>query len=147
MAQRQMVRPLLWTSSTASTCSRTQPASSSLIYHRTFSSTPSRPSQIGRTPLSIPPEVTFRIVETPKRTSAIRTRGLKPQPVVEIEGPLGKLSMDIPDYVRIDHDVAARKATVRILDKEVKQQMAMWGMYMPSLPQLLRQLPQCERTE
>lgn len=91
-----------------------------------FTTTAARPSHIGRAPLSIPPEVTFRVTETPKRTSAIRAARTA-QPLVEIQGPLGKLALEIPSFVRIDHDVAARKASVRVLDTEVKEQRSMWG--------------------
>jgi large subunit ribosomal protein L6 len=43
-------------------------------------------------------------------------------------GPAGKLSMTIPPFVNIQHDVEARKAYVSVEDKEVKKQREMWGM-------------------
>ena len=35
--------------------------------------------------------------------------------------------MDIPSFIKIDHDPAARKAVIRITDREERQQRAMWG--------------------
>lgn len=51
------------------------------------------------------------------------------RPVVEIQGPLGKLSMAIPAFVNVEHDVEGRKAYVSVADKEVKKQREMWGMF------------------
>lgn len=44
-----------------------------------------------------------------------------------IEGPLGKMSMTIPQFVNLEHDEAARKAYVTVEDREVKKQREMWG--------------------
>lgn len=49
------------------------------------------------------------------------------RPTVEIEGPLGKMSMTISPFVKIDYDTAQRKAYVSVEDKEVKKQREMWG--------------------
>lgn len=49
-------------------------------------------------------------------------------PTVQIKGPLGELSMTIPSYLKIDHDVTSRKATVSVLDAQERQQREMWGM-------------------
>ncbi|KAF8864832.1 putative mitochondrial 54S ribosomal protein YmL16 [Acephala macrosclerotiorum] len=92
---------------------------------RSFSASTSRPSQIGRAPLSIPPEVNFTILPPP-----VRKNGRAPiaaRPTVEIEGPLGKMSMTISPFVKIDYDTAQRKAYVSVEDKEVKKQREMWG--------------------
>lgn len=62
--------------------------------------------------------------------------------MVKIEGPLGKLSMSIEPYIKIEHDVNTRKATVRVEDREVKNQRAMWGKHFLPLS-CYRILSQC----
>lgn len=54
---------------------------------RSFSASTTRPSQIGRAPLSIPPEVNFSIVQPAPRKNARST--VAPLSIVHIEGPLG----------------------------------------------------------
>jgi len=46
---------------------------------------------------------------------------------VQIEGPLGKLSMQIPTFVNLEHDTVLRKAFVTVQDKEIEEQRRMWG--------------------
>merc|ERR1712225_175727 len=93
---------------------------------RSFSSSVNRPSQIGRAPLSIPPEVNFTILPPPVRKNG-RASPIAARPTVQIEGPLGKMSLTIPNFVNIEHDTAVRKAYVTIEDREVKKQREMWG--------------------
>ena len=42
--------------------------------------------------------------------------------------PQGKMSMTIPQFVKLEHDTTARKAFVSVEDKEIKKQREMWGM-------------------
>ncbi|RDL37172.1 putative 60S ribosomal protein L6 [Venustampulla echinocandica] len=96
-----------------------------LVPARSFSSSSPRASQIGRAPISIPPEVSLTVL--PPR---IRKNGWAPlgnRPTIKIEGPLGQMSMTIPPFVLLEHDIAARKAYVTVEDKEVKKQREMWG--------------------
>lgn len=113
---------------------------------RAFSATTSSQSQIGRAPLSIPPEVNFSIIQ-PVESRNDRALGVSPRPIASIEGPLGKgsylnfedythtlsgkLTMTIPPHVHLEHDAAARKAFVKIDDREVRKQREMWGMLRP----------------
>jgi len=76
--------------------------------------------------LSIPPEVNF-IVTEPQTVKAGLRRTVSTRPTVTIEGPLGKLTMTIPQFVKLEHDKAARKAVVSVEDKEVRNQREMWG--------------------
>lgn len=46
---------------------------------------------------------------------------------VEIIGPLGKMSVQLPPYMSLDHDKETRKASLRILDREQRKQREMWG--------------------
>lgn len=40
----------------------------------------------------------------------------------------GKLDLNVPPYLKLDHDSAARRLVLSIEDNKVKQQMEMWGM-------------------
>jgi large subunit ribosomal protein L6 len=40
----------------------------------------------------------------------------------------GKMSMTIPTFVNLEHDMAARNAFVTVQDKEIQKQREMWGM-------------------
>lgn len=46
---------------------------------------------------------------------------------MEIEGPLGKMTMTIPNFIQLKHDEPNRKAYVRVEDEDVKKQREMWG--------------------
>lgn len=39
----------------------------------------------------------------------------------------GSLDLTIPPFLKIDHDIEARKAVLTIEDDTVKQQKEMWG--------------------
>lgn len=92
-----------------------------------FSSTTKCHSKIGRAPLSLPPEVTFRILETPPKKQSRGMSRSEPDRSVEIEGPLGKMSMDIPPFISIASNEETRTHSVSILDSNDKKQRAMWG--------------------
>jgi len=47
---------------------------------------------------------------------------------VQIKGPLGELSMDVPHYVNIDQDPALSGPTLTVQDSTDAKQKAMWGM-------------------
>lgn len=36
--------------------------------------------------------------------------------------------MDIPDFIKIDHDAEARRATLSVANRDEKEQREMWGM-------------------
>ena len=104
------------------------------LLHRTalsqpFTTTTQCSSQIGRTPLSIPPSVTFSVVAAPVPKTGGRTARRDATPSVEIRGPLGELSMPLPPFLKIDYDAAARKANVKVVDRGEREQREMWGAY------------------
>ncbi|KAI1457003.1 ribosomal protein L6 [Annulohypoxylon moriforme] len=102
------------------------PAFQTAAPRRQFSSTTSRSSKLGRTPISIPPGVELAIGEPFVRKDP--TTYLKiPKRIVTVSGPLGKLNIEIPPYIHINHDEALRRAVLSIEDMEVKQQREMWG--------------------
>lgn len=98
------------------------------ITSRSFSASTCRNSHIGSAALSIPPEVNFTVIPPPPPARGSAVLG---KPVVKIEGPLGKLSMSIEPFIRIEHDTAIRKAFVSVEDREKKNQRAMWGQHNP----------------
>ncbi|TVY85304.1 Mitochondrial 54S ribosomal protein L6 [Lachnellula suecica] len=93
---------------------------------RSFSSSTPRASQIGKAALSIPPGVEFNVLPPPARKNGYFSP-IVAKETVQIEGPLGKMSMTIPPFVKLQHDTATRKAYVSVDDKEVKKQREMWG--------------------
>lgn len=104
------------------------------LFHRTahsrfFTTTFKCPSQIGRTPLSIPPSVTFSILAAPTPKNSGRTARGDATSSVQIRGPLGEISMPIPSFLKIDHDAVARKAIVKVVDRGERHQREMWGVF------------------
>lgn len=113
-----------------------------IIPCRAFSASATSQSQIGKAPLSIPPEVNFTITPPPPTRYGQHSPGAD-RPLVTIEGPLGKrrcsnfysrcwliigkLTYAIPNFVKLEYDVAARKAYVSVQDREVRKQREMWG--------------------
>lgn len=95
---------------------------------RQFSNTSSRPSKLGRTPISIPPTVELAISE-PRVKKDVTTYLRVAKRTVTVTGPLGKLELEIPQFLTIHHDETARRAQVSIENAEITQQMEMWGMY------------------
>ncbi|KAL8756433.1 MAG: hypothetical protein Q9199_002948 [Rusavskia elegans] len=92
---------------------------------RFFASSAPRPSRVGAAPIALPPDVNLRLLDSPKRRGAV-TR-VEPPKTVEIEGPLGKASVQLPPFVSYNIDDAAKKATLSVLDKKSRDQREMWG--------------------
>ncbi|KAJ5991122.1 hypothetical protein N7499_011666 [Penicillium canescens] len=93
---------------------------------RAFSTTSPAQSRVGGAAISIPPEVSFKLVDLPK--SLVRTRGKDiPKYAAEIKGPRGEMSLSIPSFLTVTPDEAGQKATLSVLDAEVPHQRAMWG--------------------
>ncbi|RYO92038.1 hypothetical protein DL766_003684 [Monosporascus sp. MC13-8B] len=117
--------PAFQSSTTATACSSSSTHSSAAT-RRQFSNTANRPSKLGRTPISIPPGVEILIGEP--RVKKDPTTYLRiPKRTVTVQGPLGKLDLEIPPYLKIDHDAEARRAVLTIENGEEKQQNEMWG--------------------
>lgn len=94
-----------------------------------FSTSASCCSKIGGAPLSVPQDVSFRILAPPQQKSGARVSRTQTGSTVEIEGPLGKMSLAIPAYMTIHTDEAKRAYTLSVLDQEVRKQREMWGAY------------------
>lgn len=41
---------------------------------------------------------------------------------------IGSMSMTIPPFINLEHDLATRKAFVTVNDREIKKQREMWGI-------------------
>jgi large subunit ribosomal protein L6 len=74
----------------------------------------------------LPPDVTLRIIEPPARPQQLVTRAEVPR-IVEVEGPLGKISVKLPSYMNLSQDETTRKATLTISDHKERKQREMWG--------------------
>ncbi|KAI1801354.1 ribosomal protein L6 [Daldinia bambusicola] len=102
------------------------PAFQTTAPRRQFSNTATKQSKLGRTPISIPPGVDLTIGEP--RVKKDPTTYLRiPKRTVTIAGPLGKLDLEIPPYLTINHDEATRRAVLSIENNKIKQQKEMWG--------------------
>ncbi|KAI4099092.1 MAG: hypothetical protein L6R37_006140 [Teloschistes peruensis] len=91
--------------------------------HRPFTTSPRLMSRVGAEPIPLPPSVHLRLVEPPKgpitRVEPLRT--------IEVEGPLGKASVQLPAFVNYSVDEIAGKAYLSVLDRKVRDQREMWG--------------------
>ncbi|KAJ5955884.1 hypothetical protein ACN42_g1209 [Penicillium freii] len=91
-----------------------------------FSTTSPAQSRVGGAALSIPPEVSFKLIDIPATLS--RTRGKDiPKFMAEIKGPKGEMSLNIPSFLTITPDETGQKASLSVLDQTVPHQRAMWG--------------------
>lgn len=101
-------------------------ASSSALPRRQFSQSTTRPSKLGRTPISIPPGVEILVGE-PKVKRDLTTYLRIAKRTVTVNGPLGSLNLDVPPFITITQNATDRQAVLTIEDREQKQQMEMWG--------------------
>ncbi|GAM34196.1 hypothetical protein TCE0_015r01614 [Talaromyces pinophilus] len=102
------------------------PALSQPLRTQSFSTTSAARSRIGGAPVSIPPEVNLSLIDLPQTNVRGKAKDA-PKMAVEVNGPLGQLTLNIPPFVNINHDQTARKATVSVQDAEIPHQRAMWG--------------------
>lgn len=118
------------------------PAFSTVRPSRPFSSTSKYRSRIGKAPVSIPAEVDLRILEPVERKNGVVKA--VPTETLEIQGPLGlsipircqccadhvtgKMTVQLPPYMSINHNKETRKASLSILDREERKQREMWGV-------------------
>lgn len=91
---------------------------------RTYTTTSPCQSKIGSLPLSVPQGVTFDIIAPTGKGKGTRMQAMS---TVQIKGPLGELSMQIPNYVNINRDPKLSGPTLEIEDATDAKQKAMWG--------------------
>ncbi|CAG7976876.1 unnamed protein product [Penicillium olsonii] len=91
-----------------------------------FSTTSPSQSRVGGAPITIPPEVSFKLVDIPETLT--RTRGKDiPKFAAEIKGPRGEMSVNIPSFLTVTRDETGQKATLSVQDTDIPHQRAMWG--------------------
>ncbi|KAJ6788338.1 hypothetical protein PWT90_06330 [Aphanocladium album] len=93
---------------------------------RQFSTTGPRPSKLGRTPISVPPGVELTIGE-PRLINSMTSYKPKVTKTITVKGPLGELSMDVPNFVRMDRDLENSMVMLSVDDANISQQKEMWG--------------------
>ncbi|AAS51790.2 ADL130Wp [Eremothecium gossypii ATCC 10895] len=100
----------------------------SLVFRRLLSASAAVRSHIGAAPLYLLPEnkLSVAAVETP-RVIRKGKRVMRLTQKVTVEGPLGSASMELPDFVSLDHDAASGQVAVTVHDAANKSQRAMWG--------------------
>ena len=97
---------------------------------RTFTITSPCQSKIGSAPLSVPPGVSFQVIAPSSKGRGTRVQAMS---TVQIKGPLGELSMEVPPYINISHGTSLSGPTLTIKDSTDAKQKAMWGMC-PEIP-------------
>ncbi|KAJ3493688.1 hypothetical protein NLG97_g4579 [Lecanicillium saksenae] len=93
---------------------------------RQFSTTGPRPSKLGRTPISVPPGVELTMGE-PRMINSMTSYKPKVTKTITVKGPLGELSMDVPNFVRMDQDLENSMVMLSVDDANISQQKEMWG--------------------
>ncbi|EYE92141.1 mitochondrial 54S ribosomal protein uL6m [Aspergillus ruber CBS 135680] len=104
----------------------TSPAASLSRRTQCFSTTAPAQSRVGGAAISVPPEVSLSFIDLPQTQARGRTKEV-PKTAVEIKGPLGQLTLDLPPFLEVAHDEATRKAKVSVRDSGNEHQRAMWG--------------------
>ncbi|GAQ42464.1 hypothetical protein AtubIFM55763_002985 [Aspergillus tubingensis] len=102
------------------------PAFSHPLRTQPFSTTSPVQSRVGGAAITVPPEVSLKFIDLPQPKTKAKSVDF-PNMAVEVKGPLGELSLNVPSYVKIDYDEALRKATLAVQDSEITHQRAMWG--------------------
>lgn len=100
----------------------------SFISTRFFSISCQLRSHIGSSPVYLAPETKYSVsaLNVPK---VIRkgNKSLKLSQSVRVEGPKGHLTMEMPDFVKLQADSSGGKLNVSVFDTNDKIQRSMWG--------------------
>ncbi|KAL4865599.1 hypothetical protein BDV12DRAFT_147706 [Aspergillus spectabilis] len=91
-----------------------------------FSSTPRAQSRVGGAAISVPPEVSLKFIDLPQVEARGKNKD-QPKTAIEIKGPLGQLTLNMPAFIKVAHDESLRKATLSVEDSSLTHQRAMWG--------------------
>ncbi|KAM5348712.1 hypothetical protein ACJ41O_008536 [Fusarium nematophilum] len=91
-----------------------------------FSTTSKRPSKLGRTPLSIPPGVELTVGEPVARKDLTSYKQVLKK-TISVKGPLGELSLEVPEFVEVAPDAENRIVSLTVKDSDKKEQKEMWG--------------------
>lgn len=88
--------------------------------------TTGRQSKLGRTPITIPPEVELTVgeVTTKRNMTSYKTLATK---TITVKGPLGMLFLEVPPFIHLKRNTEEKTVELSIEDTSVKQQREMWG--------------------
>ncbi|KAF8249838.1 ribosomal protein-like protein L6 [Wilcoxina mikolae CBS 423.85] len=89
---------------------------------RTFTTTSQCLSKIGRMGITLPPSVKLTQIAAPPRKGRTQEMG-----TLNVTGPLGSLTLRVPDFLTVDIDESLRKVTVTPQDQFERRQREMWG--------------------
>ncbi|KAI5850903.1 60S ribosomal protein-like protein L6 [Tricharina praecox] len=89
---------------------------------RAFSTVAPLRSKIGGMPISLPPTVKLTKIAPTPRPGRKQDMG-----TISVEGPLGLLSLQVPDFISVEIDTAAAKVTVTPQDARERLQRERWG--------------------
>ncbi|KAA8644514.1 hypothetical protein EYZ11_004603 [Aspergillus tanneri] len=98
----------------------------SLQQTQCFSTTSPTQSRVGGAPLSIPPSVSLKFIDLPQTEVRGKAKE-RPKSAIEVKGPLGELTLNLPPFLKVAHDDASRKASLTVEDSSIAHQRAMWG--------------------
>lgn len=108
-----------------------------MMIRRLFSTTAKRASNIGSSPIILPEGV--KIVMGQKNIDAVtqlrmnleKQRGGKPKihltQTAQVQGPNGSVSLDVADFVKVEHIENGSRAVISVEDPNAKYQRQMWG--------------------
>ncbi|KAF8455073.1 putative 60S ribosomal protein L6 [Kalaharituber pfeilii] len=91
--------------------------------HQFFSTTNPFLSQIGRSPVILPPDVKLTVIPPPPK----KTRE-EPSKTLEITGPFGTMTVPLPPYMTLTiSETTPPKASLTVEDPKDRTQRCMWG--------------------
>ncbi|KAI6784224.1 54S ribosomal protein L6-like protein [Emericellopsis cladophorae] len=93
---------------------------------RLFSATSRCPSKLGRTPITIPQGVTVTKGDLVAKQGS-RDWKATLMSKLTVNGPLGQLSFDAPEYILLEQDLENKLIKMNIEDVENETQKEMWG--------------------
>ncbi|KAE8356437.1 ribosomal protein L6, alpha-beta domain-containing protein [Aspergillus coremiiformis] len=93
---------------------------------QSFSTTSPTQSRVGSAAISVPPEVSLKFIDLPQTQVRGRAKDI-PKTAIEVKGPLGEMTLNIPPFVNVAHNEALRKTTLSVQDSSITHQRAMWG--------------------
>ncbi|TFB01115.1 54S ribosomal protein L6 [Trichoderma ghanense] len=101
-------------------------SSPSATRQRPFSTTHAARSKLGRTPLSVPPGVEV-VMGEPRAVRSATSYKPVVRKTITVTGPLGTLTLDVPEFVDLVQSAEDKTATLSVRDPNEKEQKEMWG--------------------
>lgn len=100
----------------------------SFISSRCFSTSRQLWSHIGSSPVYLAPETKFSVsaLNVPKMIRK-SNKSLRLSQLFSVEGPRGQITMEVPDFVKVEANSSGSKLNVSVSDSTDKIQRSMWG--------------------